>query len=57
MTEVERIKMLELADTIEGEINRMCVTEYLYELDSMALFAKKNIEKLREMRYKDLTSK
>lgn len=53
MTENERKSMLirELADTIEGEINRMCVTKELSELDSMALHAKKNIEKLQRMKY------
>lgn len=53
MTENERKSMLirELADTIQGEINRMCVTKELSELDSMALHAKKNIEKLQRMKY------
>ena len=56
MTELERKKMLNLADTIQGEINRMCVTKDLAELDTMALHAKKNIEKLHAMRYEDLAS-
>ena len=55
MTESERKTMMILADTIEGEINRMCVTKELSELDSMALHAKKNIEKLQSMRYSDFT--
>ena len=42
-----------LADTIDGEINRMCVTDELSVLDTMALHAKKNIEKLQGMRYSD----
>lgn len=54
MSELERKKMLNLADTIQGEINRMCVTDDLSELDSMALHAKKNIEKLQAMRYKNI---
>ena len=54
MTELERKKMLNLADMINGEVNRMCVTKELSELDSMALHAKKNIEKLQAMRYADL---
>ena len=54
MTEQERKEMLILADTIEGEINRMCVTHDLSELDSMALHARKNIEKLHNMRYEEL---
>lgn len=47
-------EMMILADTIKGEINRMCVTDELSELDTMALHAKKNIEKLQNMRYSDL---
>ena len=43
--------MIILADTIKGEINRMCVTDDLSELDSMTLHATKNIEKLRKMKY------
>ena len=54
MTENERKTMMILADTIQGEINRMCVTKELAELDSMALHAKKNIERLQAMRYADL---
>ena len=47
-------EMMLLADTIKGEANRMCVTHELPELDTMALHAKKNIEKLQNMRYSDL---
>lgn len=43
-----------LGDTIQGEINRMCVTHSLAELDTMDLHARKNIEKLRKMRYEQL---
>lgn len=46
-------ELLNLADTITGEINRMCVTHELAELDTMALHARKNIEKLKEMRYEE----
>ena len=53
MTEEEHKKMMNLADMIEGEINRMCVTRDLSELDAMALHARKNIEKLQNMRYAD----
>ena len=35
MTEQERKVMMNLADTIQGEINRMCVTEKLTEFDTM----------------------
>lgn len=48
-------ELILLADTINDEINRMCVTNELSELDTMALHAKKNIEKLQNMRYSDIT--
>lgn len=51
MTELERKKMFNLTDTIQGEINRMCVTKDLAELDTMALHARINISKLRDMRF------
>ena len=51
MTENERKTMMILADTIKGEINRMCVTKELSELDTMYLHAKKNLEKLSKMIY------
>lgn len=47
-------ELLNLADTIIGEVNRMCVTKDLAELDKMALYATKNIKKLVDMRYKDM---
>ena len=52
MTENERKSMMILADTIQGEINRMCVTKDLAELDTMALHARENIKKLQDMRYR-----
>jgi len=51
MTENERKTMVILADTIQGEINRMCVTKELSELDVMYGHAKKNLEKLSKMIY------
>ena len=54
MTEQERKIMFNLTDTIQGEINRMCVTKDLAELDTMALHARENIKKLQDMRYKDM---
>ena len=57
MTDKEWQQMKEvciLGDTIQGEINRMCVTHDLAELDTMALHARKNIEKLQKMRYEQL---
>ena len=51
MTENERKTMMNLADTIEGEINRMCVTKELSEFDTMYGHAKKNLDKLSKMIY------
>ncbi len=51
MTENERKTMMGLADTIKGEINRMCVTKELSEFDTMYLHAKNNLEKLSQMIY------
>lgn len=52
MTETERKEMLNLADMIQGEINRMCVTKDFSEFDSMYRCAKKNIEELSWIIYK-----
>lgn len=51
MTENERKTMMFLADTIQGEINRMCVTKELSEFDVMYGHAKKNLDKLSKMIY------
>lgn len=51
MTEQQRKEMMLLADTIEGEINRMCVTKDLLELDTMYGHAKRNLDKLSKMIY------
>lgn len=51
MTEEERKKMMNLADMLQGEINRMCVTKDLSEFDSMYGYAKKNLDKLSKMIY------
>jgi hypothetical protein len=51
MTENERKSMMILADTIEGEINRMCVTKELTEFDTMYEYAKRNLDKLSRMIY------
>lgn len=45
--------MMNLADTIQGEINRMCVTNELSELDTMYQHALVNIRKLRDMKFND----
>jgi len=51
MIERERKEMMMLADTIQGEINRMCVTKELSEFDTMYGHAKKNIKKLSKIIY------
>lgn len=53
MTENERKTMMNLADTIQGEINRMCVTKELTEFDTMYGHAKRNLDKLSKMIYDD----
>ena len=51
MTENERKTIMILADTIKGEINRMCVTHELSEFDTMYGHAKRNLYKLSKMIY------
>lgn len=51
MTENERKSIMILADTIKGEINRMCVTHELSELDTMYGHAKINLDRLSKMIY------
>lgn len=51
MTENERKSMMLLADTINGEINRMCVTNELTELDTMYRHARNNLDSLLSMIY------
>jgi hypothetical protein len=53
MNESERKTMMILADTLKGEINRMCVTKELSELDTMYGHAKKNLDKLSKMIYEE----
>ena len=52
MTEQQRKEMFNLTDTIQGEINRMCITDDLNELDSMTLHARNNITRLQNLRFK-----
>lgn len=52
MTENERKSIMILADTIEGEVNRMCVTNELTELVTMYYHATINLGKLLNMIYK-----
>ena len=52
MTEQENKEIMNLADTIKGEVNRMCVTKDLEELDSMMQHVRINVEKLGVMIYR-----
>ena len=45
-----------LAETIKREIDRMCVTGRLSEVDTMALHAHENIRILQKLRYKQLVN-
>ena len=51
MTEQIRNEIMNVADFIKGEINRMCVTNDLSEFDTMYGHAKKHLEKLSKMIY------
>ncbi len=51
MTEQQRNEMMNIADFIKGEINRMCVTKELSEFDTMYGHAKKHLDKLSKMIY------
>lgn len=53
----DRDKIINLGDTIEGEINRICVTNDIEELNSMYSYAKRNLEKLVNTRYMELRNK
>ena len=51
MSENERKEIMILSDTIHGEVNRMCVTNKVSELDTMCAHAKTNLDKLLKMIY------
>ena len=52
---VSRIAIIcSIEETIRDEVKRMCDTDSLAELDTMALHAKENIENLRSVKYKTL---
>ena len=57
MTMDKHQEMMILADMIQGEINRMCVTDDMIELNNMSLYARNNIGKLRDMREADLAER
>lgn len=54
MNGTDRKIMMNLADTIKGEINRMCVTSEFEELDTMYTHARRNLMKLWQMKCEDL---
>ena len=52
---IDREKAInDIANTIRGEKKRMCVTSDIAELDTMALHAIKNIERLQHLICEDL---
>ena len=51
---MSEMKIRLMADRINGEINRMCVTDQQSELDWMCLCAFENLVKLRSMKRKQL---
>lgn len=51
MTEGERKMIMALADTIKDEINRMCATKDLAELDVMYVHAREDLGNLSQMIY------
>ena len=57
MSRDEHQNMMVLADTLHGEINRMCVTDDCDELDNMFIHAIKNIDRLHAMRTTDIMFK
>ena len=48
--------IIRLQQTIKDEIDRMCVSDRLSEIDSMALHAHENIRILQKLRYKQLVN-
>ena len=56
MNELLIKKIMIRADTIQGEINRMCVTHELTELETMKQHALNNIKELYEENYRRLTN-
>lgn len=52
-----RQTIINLGYTIEGEINRICVTDNLEELNNMYSYAKRNLERLINIRYMELRNK
>jgi hypothetical protein len=53
----ERKAIMNLADMMKGEINRMCVTEDLEELWAMEKYLYKNTKRLWELNHDRIISK
>ena len=51
--DLQKIRVQE--DLLKGNINRMCVTDDIGELDSMALHARERIKIIQQINYKRLT--
>lgn len=51
MTEEDRKVLTNLANKINEEVHKMTTTNRLTELDTMALYAKRNIDKLMSMKF------
>ena len=49
MTENQRKDILNLSDTIKGEVNRMCVTNDIFELHDMASYARVRVSELEDL--------
>jgi hypothetical protein len=56
MNKDEQQNMAVLTNMLQGEINRMCVTDNCDELDNMFIHAIKNIDRLHAMRTTDIMS-
>ena len=52
LTEEELQKIRVQEDLLQGNINRMCVTKSLSELDNMAFYARKRIETIQSINHK-----
>lgn len=57
MTKDKHQEMMILVDTIQGEINRMCVIDDISELNNMTIYARINIAKLCDVRKADLAER
>ena len=53
----ERQGIDSLTDMLKGNINRMCVTDELTELENMYDYARYRLEKLFSIRYMELRNK